>query len=229
MELDMDKISSALKKSSIFKDLNEEELSKVIKEKNYRLASYDKGETIAIEEDLCSSIGIVIQGIVEVQKIFASGKTITINRLELGDTFGEVILFSDVKKYPATVFCVSTSYIMFISKVEMLKLCTDHTKVLNNFMGLLSNKIFMLNRKVKSLSYQSIRQKLCNYILEESKKQKSFTLNLSVSRKEMAEELGVPRPSLSREMINMREEGIIDFYKNTIKILDEETLESELL
>lgn len=111
----------------------------------------------------------------------------------------------------------------------MLKLCSLNTSVLNNFMGLLSNKILMLNKKVKTLSYQNIRQKLCNYLLEESKKQNSFILKMSVSRKEMAEQLGIPRPSLSREMINMKEEGLIEFEKNIIRILDEEALETELL
>lgn len=229
MELQMGKVILALKKSSIFKNLNEEKILKVIKEKNYRLSFYSKGETVAIEEDVCNKVGIVIEGMVEVQKIFASGKTLTINRLEQGDTFGEVILFSDVKKYPATVICVSKTYIMFITKEEMLKLCSLNVEILNNFMGLLSNKILMLNKKVKILSYQSIRQKLSNYILEESKRQKSFTVKFNVSRKEMAEQLGIPRPSLSREMISMKEEGIIDFNKNIIKILDEEALETELL
>ncbi|WP_027625238.1 Crp/Fnr family transcriptional regulator [Clostridium lundense] len=225
----MNKVISALKKSSIFKNLDEGKILKVIEEKNYRLSSYSKGEAIAIEEDFCNRIGIVVDGTVEVQKIFASGKTVTINRLEQGDTFGEVILFSDVKKYPATVICASNAYIIFITKEEMLKLCSLNIEILNNFMGLLSNKIFMLNKKVKTLSYQSIRQKLSNYILEESKKQKSFTVKFNISRKEMAEQLGIPRPSLSREMISMKEEEIIDFNKNIIKILDEEALETELL
>ncbi len=45
----------------------------------------------------------------------------------------------------------------------------------------------------------------------------------------MAELLNIPRPSLSRELVNMKEEGIIDFYKNKIKILDLKKLEDSLL
>ena len=40
----------------------------------------------------------------------------------------------------------------------------------------------------------------------------------------MAEMLNIPRPSLSRELTNMKEDGLIDFYKNNIKILDLEGL-----
>ncbi len=45
----------------------------------------------------------------------------------------------------------------------------------------------------------------------------------------MAELLNVPRPSLSRELSHMKAEGgIIDFDKNTIKILDIQLLEESL-
>ena len=66
-------------------------------------------------------------------------------------------------------------------------------------------------------------------LLEEYNKIGSLNLKLNISRKEMAELLGVPRPSLSREMIKMKEEGLIDFNKNVIKILDEEALEDVLI
>ena len=45
----------------------------------------------------------------------------------------------------------------------------------------------------------------------------------------MAELLNIPRPSLSRELTNMRDEEIIDFDKNIIKIINLESLESSLL
>jgi Mn-dependent DtxR family transcriptional regulator len=41
----------------------------------------------------------------------------------------------------------------------------------------------------------------------------------------MAELINIPRPSLSRELIRMKEEGLIDFYKNRFKIVDIKALE----
>jgi len=40
----------------------------------------------------------------------------------------------------------------------------------------------------------------------------------------MAEHMGIQRPSLSRELSRMREEGIIEFDKKTIIIKDMEAL-----
>ncbi|BDR81687.1 cAMP-binding protein [Clostridium tetani] len=218
-----------LKNSIVFKNIEEKDIIKILDSINYTIKFFHREENIAIEEDPCQSLGIIISGNVEIQKIFASGKVITIDRLKQGNIFGEVIIFSNMRKYPATITAVQEASIMFISKEEILKLCSLNSKFLNNFMGLLSNKILMLNKKVKNLSYNSIRQKVISYLLQEYEKRGNLILKLNISRKEMAELLGVPRPSLSREMIKMKEEGLIDFNKNIIKILDEEALEDILI
>lgn len=224
----MDKIN-ILENSIIFKDMEQKDIIRILDSINYTVKFFHKDENIAIEEDPCNSLGIIINGNVEIQKIFASGKAITIDRLKCGNIFGEVIIFSNMRKYPATITAVRETSVMFISREEILKLCSLNSKFLNNFMGLLSNKILMLNKKVKNLSYNSIRQKISSYLLEEYNKMGSLNLKLNISRKEMAELLGVPRPSLSREMIKMKEEGLIDFNKNIIKILDEGALEDVLI
>lgn len=44
----------------------------------------------------------------------------------------------------------------------------------------------------------------------------------------MAELLNVPRPSLSRELTKMKDDNLIDFDKNQIKIFDIDQLEESL-
>ncbi len=224
----MDDVFKMLNKCILFKGFSTENIENMINSINYRIKSFNKGEVVAMEGSDCSSIGIVIAGSVEVQKIYESGKTVTIAKLEEANIFGEVIIFSNQNEYPSTIVSSSKTKILFISKENFLKLCNLNFMFLNNFMALLSNKVLMLNRKLKNVSFQTIRQKISNLILEEHFKQKSLTLNLKYSRKEMSEQLGIPRPSLSRELVHMKEEGILDFEKNKIKILDLTLLENSL-
>lgn len=86
----------------------------------------------------------------------------------------------------------------------------------------------MLNDRITSLSLDSTRKKIVNILLLEYGRQKSQYLLLPYSRKKMAELLNIPRPSLSRELIRMKDDGLIDFYKNRIKIIDLKSLEREL-
>ena len=48
------------------------------------------------------------------------------------------------------------------------------------------------------------------------------------NKEEIASSLGIPRPSLSRELMNLRDLNYIEFDRNIIKILNIEELEAEL-
>jgi CRP-like cAMP-binding protein len=224
----MKDIVKILKQCILMKGFSEDNIEETLKKVNYSINTYSKGEIIALEDSNCSSIGIVLKGSVEVQKIYASGKTITMSKLEVGNIFGEVIIFSNKNTYPATIAASEACNILFISKENILRLCSLSSTFLGNFMTLLSNKILMLNKKLRNISYQTIRQKIASYILDEYKSQSKLDISLKCTKKEMAEQLGIPRPSLSRELINMKDEGIIDLDKSIITIIDLESLENIL-
>ncbi len=64
--------------------------------------------------------------------------------------------------------------------------------------------------------------------MDQYRKQNSLTLKLNMSRQTLAEIFGIPRPSLSRELINMKNDKLIDVEKNIIIIKDLEALEEIL-
>lgn len=225
----MNELIETLRESTLFKGFGNEDLSRLLAGIGYRVSAYSRDQVIALEGDDASSVGIVLEGIIEVQKIYPSGRAIVISRLLRGDIFGEAIIFSRKKIYPATIVSSGSSRVLYLSEADILRLCASNSKFLYNFMGILSNKILMLNEKLKSLSYQTIRQKIANYLAEEYKKQKNPKLKMPVSRREMAEQFGIPRPSLSRELISMKHDGLIDFDRKTITIQDMEALEDLLL
>lgn len=225
----MDNLANLLKTCVIFKKFNEETMELLLDKIDYKIYSYLKDETIAMEGEKCSNIGIILEGSIEIKKFFASGKTVTIAKFLSGDIFGEVIIFSDISKYPSTIVASDNCKILFISKEDIVTLCSLNSLVLNNFMALLSNKILLLNKKLKNLSYETLRQKISSLLLEHYNINKKTLFEISSSRKEMAEELGVPRPSLSRELVKMKKDGLIDFHKNTFKILDLEAMEDILM
>ena len=111
---------------------------------------------------------------------------------------------------------------------DFVKFCTDNTNFLNSFLNDLTNKIITLNKSITTLSLTSIRQKISNFLLNEYKVQGSVFIKLNMTKQKLSEILGVPRPSLSRELINMKDLGIIDYSRDFIKILNKEELENLL-
>lgn len=224
----MEAYIDSLLKCVLFKGMNKDEINLVLKNIPNNIQNYNSGDTVAIEGESCDNLGIILTGNIEIHKSFASGKLVTINHFEAGNIFGEALVFSGKHQYPATIISSTPSYIMFVSRDDIVKLMTLDTRILNNFMGVLSNRILMLNQRLTNLTLDTLRKKVSNIILIEYNKQKSKYITLPYSRKKMAEMLNIPRPSLSRELSNMKDDGLIDFYKNRIKILDIKGLEDLL-
>jgi len=216
----MNVLSDNLKRCILFRDMKYEDLSNFLNISNYTIKKYPKGNVVIIEGSKCEELGILLEGLLEVQTLYPSGKLLTLTQLKPVEIFGEAILFSKVNKFPATIGAIKDSKIMFIKKENLISCLTNCHKFMENFLELLSNKLLILNKKVKMLSLENIRKKIENFLMEEYKEQGSNIIKVSLSRKEMAEHMGIQRPSLSRELIKMRDAGIIDFNREVIIIKD---------
>lgn len=224
----MKEIIKTIQKNQLFIGLDDETIKDVLEKIKYYIKTYNKGEIIAYEDDECRSLSLILSGNVEIQRLYSNGKYIVLSRLFEGDVFGEALVFSKAKTYPATVIALSNCKVLFINKDDVLKICSYEENILENFISLLSDKVFILNSKIKSISFKTLRQKVINYLLNEVKEQKSNSILLKNTKEEIASLLGIPRPSLSRELINLRDMNYIEFDRKIIKVLDVEGLEEEL-
>ena len=84
-----------------------------------------------------------------------------------------------------------------------------------------SKKAYELNFKSKLLSQDSVRDKILFYLYQEKRLQKSNIIELKMSKEELANLLFMQRPSLSRELIKMKQDGLIDYDRWTITIYED--------
>lgn len=189
---------------------------------------YDQGAFLAFEDDPCESLGVIESGAVHVCRLFPSGKQITLETFGPGDSYGEALIFSDTPTYPATLIAREKSVVLLIPRAEITRLCEQSPAFLHSLLRMLSNRILLLNRRIKRLAFGSVRQKVANYLLEERKRQGRDQLKLASARHELADALGIPRPSLSRELIAMQEAGWLTFDRRTVNLLDVSALEAAL-
>ena len=213
----------------MLKTKSKSEILDFFKDIKYKIVNFNKNEIIALENSPCEKIGLVLDGHIDIKRILTSNTVIHVSSLDSGNLFGEIIAFSDTNTYPATVISSSNSSIMFIDKDDFIQFCTNHPEFLKIFLNDLTNKIITLNKSITGLSLTSIRQKISNFLLNEYKIQSSNFIKLNMTKQKLSEILGIPRPSLSRELINMKDLGILDYSKDFIKILDKNALENILM
>lgn len=215
-----------LKTNKLFKVFEDDDLTNIFSHINYTISNYEKNDIIFMEDDLCTSLSVILDGGVEIQKIDISGKILKVSRFKSGDVFGENLIFGDRNSYPMTVVADSNSIILNISKDSLAKLCESNSTFLYEFLKIQSNKAFALSSKIKEVTLKTIRQKICEFLLSEYKNNNNNNkIKLTTSKKEWADKLGVQRPSLSRELIKLKDDGIIDYDRDIIVIKDLEMLE----
>lgn len=217
------KIDKELANSPLFHGIANDDLASLLYCLKPKIHIYKKNDYITVAGNEFDSIGIVLQGKATVNKENAAGNRILIDILEPGDMFGEILVFSGQSLWPATVQAQETCKVFFLEKDKIVgecdKVCPCHNMLIQNMLRIVSEKALMLNRKVEYLMITGIRKKISTFLLEQYKSSGSAIFTLPMNRKELAEFLNVSRPSLSREMCRMRNEGIIDFHMATVKII----------
>ena len=175
--------------------------------------------TIAHEGDISTSIGIVLEGRVNVKAYSLGGRDFTLNTLTPGFIFGDVLIYgSKDKSFPGSLITQGETKIGFIPNNEFEQFLYHDNDLLRNYLSLISEKAYQMNMNSKMLSQDSIRDKLLFYLQQEKRAQKSNTIQLHMSKEELANKLFIQRPSLSRELINMKKDGLIDYDRTTITL-----------
>ncbi len=82
----------------------------------------------------------------------------------------------------------------------------------------------ILNYKLELLTLKGMREKLASYLLKASLENGSNTFQIPLNRTELADFLNVSRTSMCRELTRMKNDGLIDLYGRSFKILDKERL-----
>lgn len=215
-------------KVPLFKGIEASELEHVLSCLKPTVRTYKKSECITLEGDTFSGIGVVLSGKVTVTKTNEVGERIIMTQLTEGGVYGEMMAFSSLKIWLASVVAESDCVILSLTPNAILShchhMCVGHKQLMLNMLEIVSNKALGLNRKVNYLSIKSMRGKLAKYLLESYHSSGDKLFDIDFNRNELAEFLQVSRPSMSRELAKMKDEGIIDYYQNSFKILNMEKL-----
>ena len=207
------------KELKLFKGLSEEEIKNFLEINNAIMSSYKEGEYIFEQDDMPKYLYILLEGSISVERMDINGKRTIINQFrEKNTVFGEVYLYVDSKKYDYSALSIEDSKILSIEK-EAFEFHIDdkYSKIItNNMLEILSNKAFYLNQKILIYSSFSLRQKLSKFFLLIS--ENKDIVELELNREELADFLGVTRPSISRELMNMQEDGLIKIDKNKVSL-----------
>jgi len=210
----------------LFKNFSREELKVRLDASGYEIKKYEKDQIIHLQNEVCKSMDIILEGKVVIQKIDEEGNVLTINVFSAPEIIGAHLIFSTNNIYPMTVVADSEVVILRLSRKLIIELGQSDPGFMVALLQVISDRIMILADKIRTISHSTIREQVMAFLTYEYHIQQSPVIKLNYSKKELAERLGVQRTSLSRELNKMRRDGLLDYDARTITLKNFDTAHS---
>ena len=222
-----------LSQCALFKNITLDELKSLLPCLKPIVQTYSEDTLIFTQGTVIQYIYVILEGKVEIAKENFAGQKNIVSLLTAGKLFGEGVVCTSHRMSPVSALAHTDTKLLLIPYERIIvnceHNCTFHHSIVYNMMRLLGEKNYHLNIKMDLLLLKGMREKLATYLLAEAQTHQNTSFTLPLNRNQLAEYLNVSRPSMCRELGRMKDEGLIDYYQNSFKLLDMKRLQNALL
>lgn len=209
------------KGNSIFCDLNKQETD-YLDEHKYHL-KYKSSEIIFNEGAYPHGVFCVHKGKVKIVKLGMNGKEQILRLVHAGDVIGYKSMLNN-EKYQTSAVALEETEVCFISKEAFCALIERNHKTSMRIVQVLVKDLHKADENIMSLAQKSLRERVAEalVVLKETYGFQSdgLTLDLSISRIEMANLVGTATESVIRFLSEFQKDKLIALENKKIKILD---------
>lgn len=166
----------------------------------HKISSFRKGDIVVMQDSPCRSLMLLCQGSLSARMTNSEGKEVTIEILHAPEILAPAFLYASENKFPVTLQAEEDIKIWSLSKDEFLRMMETDTRVLRNFLRNISDRSLFLSRKLNEFALQSLSTRIIGYL-----KRNEVINNVQ----DVAFIMGVARPSLSRTLSSMVDQGLL--------------------
>ncbi len=183
---------------------------------------YGRGQVIFLEGDPCAGLHIVAAGEVKVFKLSPQGREQILHRFRAGDTFNGVAVM-DGGPNPASATAVTDATLCVIDRADIRRLAERYPQLAWAMIETIAGRTRHLVAMVEDLSLRSVKARLARLLLMEAARTEGLSdidRNQMVTQTEMAARLGTVREMIGRALRDLADEGLIEFDRHRIVIVD---------
>ena len=220
----MEQIIQKYMKNPLFENISAEDAQAMLGCLHSYTKNYKKGEVIIMEKDSIRYMGIVLSGTVHMMKEDIWGRQTLMTYMSENEIFGESFAVQKSPDSYVTFIAGTDTSVLFVAAWNVIHCCPSqcvfHEQLIKNMFDLLGRRSIRLMERIEISSKPSLREKILAYLSMQAQKQDSRYITLPLGRIELANYIGANRSALTRELAAMREDGLIDYDKNTFRILE---------
>jgi CRP/FNR family transcriptional regulator len=187
---------------------------------------YRAGEIVFLEQDPCAGLYLIELGTVKISRFSTEGREYILHLLHRGDTFNDVAAL-DGGPNPATATAYTTATLWRVDRVDLQAVASRYPALAWALIEDLARRARQLVDIVQDLSMRNVRGRLARLLLEQAQNQGEAEVNRLLTQEEMASQLGTVREMVGRILRGLAADGIIEFNRHRIIILDPDRLADE--
>lgn len=226
MSLQRTDLAAVLGKTPLLAGLSQPELQSLAARTVRKL--FSAGELIFSEGEPCNGLHIIARGKVRIFKTSMSGREQVLAMNAPGETVAELPVF-DGGPFPASASAVEDTEIAFISRRDFHAFCIEHPEVALKVLSVVGSRLRRLVGIIEELSFTTIRHRLISALVKLAQSEGKRTpggieFQLPATHQELANQLGTVRELISRNLMRLQAEGLLDVDGRQIVVKDMKAL-----
>ena len=188
-----------LKRIKLFAGCGDEALERLLSQP-CRRQEYPAGRRMLNAGDPCRALMVLVEGHAEARMKGEEGRELLVDRLKAPMLLAPAFLFATPNIIPVEVNAITGCTVWHINREAFFEFMQHEPTVLRSFLEILSERGHFLSKKMRTFAVNSLRNRILEYL----------DANGSItSVADVAQQLGATRPSLSRVLSDMLDEGVI--------------------
>jgi CRP-like cAMP-binding protein len=211
-------ILNTLRGCRLFAGLPPENLREIIVFTTLR--SLDKGEYLFHQSQPSLGFYIVQKGAINVHRVNAAGKEHVIYVFRAGESFAEGTLATE-SGYPGDARAVESSLVLQVQKPGFIALLRKRPELALRMLGSMSMHLRTLVGQLEDLTLKDVETRLANWLIKRCPdpcSSEPYTIELTVTKRVLAAELGTVSETFSRTIAKLREQNLVDVKGKAITV-----------
>ena len=194
-------LMSILLKAPIFSSCNKEILRCFLEGNRYRLRRKSADLPISHMGDECSDVMILIEGTVYTNMTNDADKEVVIETIKGPLILAPAFVYGEDTRLPVNIIAKTECVTLYIDKAAFLDLLNKDKNMMTAFIRILSDRCCRLSRRVHEDNLRSLKERVVEYL----------RINGSIDNIQWVSRIfGVARPSLSRVLSELADDGLIE-------------------
>ncbi|RPI69548.1 MAG: Crp/Fnr family transcriptional regulator [Ignavibacteriae bacterium] len=194
-----------------------------LKDTPYTVLTLEPGTYVFREHEGCGRIGFVFSGTIKVFKDHPSGRSITLYRLDAGDSC--ILSMSCALSNPihqASAIVEDRSVVLTVTTEDFRRLMDRSAPARDYVFGLFASRLTDVLLLLEEVVFQRMDERLAAILLENSARHTSDTVH--ATHEQLAEEAGTAREVVTRVLRDFVSHGYVEVGRGQVRILDRKGL-----